>query len=155
MDFVREVYIDAHIVNGLLKLSLEGVVPQIYTLYSNTAHPEYFRFSFTREYIKGSSLRKSFSTIPDSKLGSIYSRIGMKLNLVKEENIVHNDLHSGNIILREEDCEPFIIDWEAGKYSNNSETDINILLNSTFNSLRICGRAGLFKTLENNLLKSQ
>lgn len=65
---------------------------------------------------------------------TIYIKLNKSLDILANANIVHNDLHHSNIMIREKDNKPIIIDFGLGYHKTEkfTETFDNMLYSSNF-----------------------
>ncbi len=84
------------------------------------------------EYIEGVMLKELISrNIELSR--NMFIELGKYVGIMHSENIVHGDLTTSNVIVRQDDNKPFIIDFGLAHYSNDIEdqgVDIHLMLRS-------------------------
>ncbi len=84
------------------------------------------------EYIEGTMLKELISR--DIELSKrIFMELGKYIGIMHSESIVHGDLTTSNVIVRQSDNKPFIIDFGLAHYSNDIEdqgVDIHLMLRS-------------------------
>ncbi|MBN1923807.1 MAG: Kae1-associated serine/threonine protein kinase [Nanoarchaeota archaeon] len=74
-------------------------------------------YSFEMEYVKGIVLRDYINSCKD--LSVLFKQVGELINKMHEANIVHGDLTTSNMILR--DDKVYFVDFSLGDYSNKVE----------------------------------
>jgi Kae1-associated kinase Bud32 len=75
------------------------------------------KFSFKMQYLKGELIRDYLPKCPDKK--KLFEIIGKQINLMHENNIVHGDLTTSNMIILNNDV--YFIDFSLGALSNKLE----------------------------------
>ncbi len=85
-------------------------------------------FSIIMEFIDGQRVKDVFNSLPEKERGMVCRLIGEMAAKMHAANIVHGDLTTSNMILK--DGKLFIIDFSLGKNSNRPEdkaTDLYLL----------------------------
>jgi serine/threonine protein kinase len=99
-------------------LELSGKHPQIPRLYSYFFHDQ--DFYLVQEYIEGLTLSQKWQqsgNMTEGFLRPILSQILQILRVIHAEKLIHRDVKPDNIILREQDQKPVLIDFGAVKES--------------------------------------
>jgi len=80
------------------------------------------------EYIKGDVLKETLDTYQEEKRKEVAKSIGQQIALMHDNNIVHGDLTTSNMILKKDQV--FLVDFGLGSISLKSEdkaVDIHLL----------------------------
>ncbi|OYT62889.1 MAG: Kae1-associated kinase Bud32 [Thermofilum sp. ex4484_15] len=88
-------------------------------------------YCIVMEYIEGPKLREVMSKLRTKELRAILSKLGYAVGILHANGIVHGDLTTSNVILKE--GIPFLIDYGLGSFSYDTEEraiDLHILLRS-------------------------
>jgi len=91
-------------------------------------------FKIVMEYVKGERVKDILNTSPKTKRLSIYKLIGESIAALHSSSIIHGDLTTSNMILKEQDKSGFyilyFIDFGLGKFSQKIEdqaVDLHLL----------------------------
>lgn len=76
-------------------------------------------YSFRMDYIKGKVLKKVIPELKKDELMELFTQVGTLINSMHEYGIVHGDLTTSNMILR--NGLVFFIDFSLGDFSNKVE----------------------------------
>lgn len=85
-------------------------------------------FKIVMEFIDGERLKEFFNETSDEKRGEIAEELGKEVGLLHKNGIVHGDLTTSNMILKDEKI--FFIDFGLGEFSQREEdlaTDLSVL----------------------------
>lgn len=76
-------------------------------------------FKIVMEFIDGERLKEFFNETSDEKRGEIAEELGKEVGLLHKNGIVHGDLTTSNMILKDEKI--FFIDFGLGEFSQREE----------------------------------
>jgi len=85
-------------------------------------------FKINMEFIEGKRLKEFFNSTNDAKRKEIAENLGKMVGLLHKDGIVHGDLTTSNMILK--DGKIYFIDFGLGEFSNRIEdlaTDLSVL----------------------------
>jgi len=77
------------------------------------------KYSFEMDYIKGAVLRDYLENVKEGELKRIFSIVGKQINILHAHNIIHGDLTTSNMIVK--DNLVYFIDFSLGEVSDKIE----------------------------------
>lgn len=85
------------------------------------------------EYIEGILLKQAIGREDFEIIRKVFNDVGYYVGLIHKNKIVHGDLTTSNIIIRNKDKKPYIIDFGLAMYSDDIEdrgVDLHLFLRS-------------------------
>ena len=105
---------EAKILNKALSLKIN--VPKVLNL--NQKGEASDKFDLIIEYLKGDKLAETLNDYKESKQKEVMEKLGKQVSLIHENDIIHGDLTTSNVILKEE---VYLIDFGLGFISTKIE----------------------------------
>lgn len=110
------------------------VIPSV-----SLVHTEFVEGERLRDFIKGGKL-------PPDEITRVYQLIARKMGFLARHRILFGHLHDLNVVIRNSDHEPIIIDWEYGKLMDTPQ-DVESIERGTRSLFPNMGSASLLDQL--------